>query len=92
MYTFPPFFRAIGHPVRQKIICILHPDKELPVNKLVEELKLSQSTVSHHLSILKKANILRAREEGAQTHYSICCETIASCCASLQKFFHCKHV
>ena len=90
MYTFPVFFRAIGHPVRQKIISILHAEQELPVNRLVDELKLSQSTVSHHLSILKKANIVAAREEGAQTKYSICCDTIASCCAGLQKHFHCR--
>lgn len=90
MYTFPLFFRAIGHPARQKIVSILHSEKELPVNKLVEKLKLSQSTVSHHLSILKKADIVKTREEGAQVCYSLCCDTVANCCAGLQRFLHCK--
>ncbi len=87
IFCFPKFFKAIGNPVRQKIVNLLHLQKEIKVKDLVEELKLSQSTVSHHLAILKNAKIIKAREEGVETYYSLCCGTITKCCSHLEKFF-----
>jgi len=86
MFNFPPFFKAISHPVRQRILNILHQEKELSVNNLVKKLKLSQSTVSYHLAILKKAKVINSREEGTKIFYSLCCETVVRCCSSMQKF------
>lgn len=87
MFHFPDFFKAVGHPIRQKIINILHDKNESMVKDLVSELNLSQSTVSHHLAILKKAGIVRAHEIGAESHYSICCDTISKCCSNFKNFF-----
>lgn len=86
-FHFPLFFKAIGNPVRQKIVGILYEKKELRVKELVDELKLSQSTVSHHLAILKNAEIVKAREEGTETYYSPCCSTISHCCSHMKNFF-----
>lgn len=87
MFHFPPFFKAISHPVRQKIINLLKDKKELSVNALVKELGLSQSTVSHHLAILRKARAVSTREDGPQVFYSVCCQHLANCCLNLTKFF-----
>jgi DNA-binding transcriptional ArsR family regulator len=87
IFCFPSFFKAIGNPVRQKIVNLLHEKKEIKVKNLVDELNLSQSTVSHHLAVLKKAGIVQAREDGVETYYSICCETIANCCSKMKKHF-----
>jgi DNA-binding transcriptional ArsR family regulator len=87
IFCFPTFFKAIGNPVRQRIVNILHSKKEVKVKDLVEELKLSQSTVSHHLAILKNAKIVESREEGVEAYYSLCCKTITNCCSHLEKFF-----
>lgn len=87
MFPFPKFFKAIGDPVRQKILQILNESGEMPVKDLVEKLGLAQSTVSHHLGILKDAGIVKMREEGTQAHYSVCCDMIVGCCASMKNFF-----
>lgn len=86
MFNFPPFFKAVGHPVRQKILNILQREKELSVKELVERLHLSQSTVSHHLGILRNAEVVKTREQGTQTFYRVCCKTVVKCCLKMQKF------
>lgn len=39
--------------------------------KLLEDLKIGQSTLSHHMKILCDSGIVNARKEGKWTHYSI---------------------
>ena len=61
--------KAIGEPVRLRI---LHLTKVSPltVNELSSALQISQSNVSHHLKILKEAEILTFEKNGASTLYS----------------------
>lgn len=87
MFPFPKFFKAVGDPVRQRILFLLNENGEMPVKDLVEKLGLAQSTVSHHLSILKKAGIIKAREEGTQSYYCVCCDVISGCCSHMKNFF-----
>lgn len=63
-------FSAIGEPKRREIIeqLIL---KEITVNELVDIVKWSQSTVSKHLSVLKKVNIVSERKEGRFRYYRV---------------------
>jgi Predicted transcriptional regulators len=39
--------------------------------KLLEDLNISQSTLSHHMKILCDSGVVNARKEGKWTHYSI---------------------
>jgi ArsR family transcriptional regulator len=86
-FCFPSFFKAIGHPVRQRILEELQRYGELNVNDLVKKLGLAQATVSHHLAILKKAGAVKMRTEGTHSLYSVCCKKAAKCCCMLDKFF-----
>lgn len=86
-FCFPKFFKAIGHPVRQKILEELQQSGELNVAELVKRLKLSQSTVSHHLALLKDAGAVRVKTKGVNSIYSICDDKACECCDSLYKFF-----
>lgn len=63
-------FSAIGEPRRRVIIeqLIL---KEVTVSELVDIVKWSQSTVSKHLSVLKKVNIVSERKEGRFRYYRV---------------------
>jgi DNA-binding transcriptional ArsR family regulator len=63
------FAKAISDETRQKImnICCC---RSLSVNEIVEKLDVSQPTVSHHLAILRDANLVTIREEGKQTFYT----------------------
>lgn len=63
--------KALGHPVRLRMIVGLIGHVECSVNKMVDELKLPQSTVSQHLGILKSRGIIVPRKEGIKTCYRV---------------------
>jgi ArsR family transcriptional regulator, arsenate/arsenite/antimonite-responsive transcriptional repressor len=84
MKTFDPvlFAKAISDDTRQKIMtecCCC----ELSVSEIVDKLDVSQPTVSHHLAILRDAGLVRIREEGKQTFYTLNQENIVVCCGQL---------
>lgn len=62
--------KAAADPVRARILKLLE-GQELCVCELIEVLGLSQSTVSGHLSLLKKAGMVKDRREGRWAHYSL---------------------
>lgn len=76
------FAKAISDDTRQKIMIICC-CTSLSVNEIVEKLDVSQPTVSHHLAILREADLVTVREEGKQTFYSLNQENIAICCGQL---------
>lgn len=39
--------------------------------KILEDMKISQSTLSHHMKILCESGVVSARKEGKWMHYSI---------------------
>src|SRR5512135_1696864 len=65
--TLLEFFKALSDPNRLKIVGLLarHPHN---VEQLADDLGLSASTVSHHLSYLAHAGLVEARPHG---HYLI---------------------
>ena len=76
------FAKALADETRQKImgLCCC---KWLSVGEIVEELSVSQPTVSHHLSILRSAGLVDSRREGKQVFYSLNQEKIADACCQL---------
>jgi DNA-binding transcriptional ArsR family regulator len=63
--------KALAHPARVAIVKLLSQNGPTIVNKLVEELPLSQSTVSQHLRELKDAGIIKGEIDGPRVFYSI---------------------
>ncbi len=63
--------KAIGHPVRLKILFGLNNGRECNVNEMVSRLKIPQSTASQHLGILRSRGIISCRKEGVKVCYSI---------------------
>ncbi|HUM28148.1 MAG TPA: metalloregulator ArsR/SmtB family transcription factor, partial [Anaerolineales bacterium] len=53
----------------------------------VEKLDVSQPTVSHHLAILREADLVTVREDGKQTFYSLNQDNVAYCCGQLMVKF-----
>ena len=66
-------FKALGDENRIQILRLLCRGEKCAC-KLLEELKIRQPTLSHHMKILCEAGIVIGRKEGKWTHYSICCE------------------
>lgn len=62
--------KAAGDPARARILKLLA-GRELCVCQLIEILVLCQSTISGHLSILRKAGLVTARKQGRWAYYSL---------------------
>jgi DNA-binding transcriptional ArsR family regulator len=64
-------FTAIGDETRQQIIItLLESDCEgIRVGEITKKTHLSRPAVSHHLRILKDANIIGMRREGTKNYY-----------------------
>jgi ArsR family transcriptional regulator, arsenate/arsenite/antimonite-responsive transcriptional repressor len=77
--TFSKYFKAVGDLSRLRIITLLSAG-ELTVNEIAARVKLSQPTVSRHLSILREAGIVTARREGQQVFYQLNRDTVQNCC------------
>jgi DNA-binding transcriptional ArsR family regulator len=67
---FVPFFKALCNSTRAQIIEFLL-GGERCVCEMTGPLDVSQPLVSHHLALLREAGLVRARDEGARTYYSI---------------------
>ncbi len=80
------FAKAIADETRQQImrLCCC---KELSVSEIVEKTHVSQPTVSHHLAILRDADLVLVRNEGKQTYYTLNQERMVSCCGQLMQVF-----
>lgn len=65
------FARALGHPIRVKIVRLLIQKNACVCGDIVDELPLAQSTVSQHLKVLKEAGLIQGRIEGPRVCYCI---------------------
>ncbi|MFZ3069509.1 MAG: metalloregulator ArsR/SmtB family transcription factor [Anaerolineaceae bacterium] len=76
------FAKALADPTRQKImqLCCC---EWLSVGEIVQQLEVTQPTVSHHLAVLWEAGLVLVREKGKKTFYHLNQEQIASCCGQL---------
>jgi len=81
------FCKALADPTRQKILEMLL-EEEKTVSEIVEEFNLSQPTVSHHLEILSRYNLLSSHKEGKQVYYSTNKDCVISCCGKLMTKFN----
>ena len=65
------YAKALGHPARVAILKLLASKKTCVCGDIVDELPLSQSTVSQHLKELKEAGLITGEIEGAKVCYCI---------------------
>ena len=63
--------KAVSHPARISILKILSKKGNCNCNEIVEELPLSQSTVSQHLKELKNCRLITATEQGTSSIYQL---------------------
>lgn len=63
--------KALGHPARIAILQFLIRRKACVCGDIVDELPLSQSTVSQHLSELKKVGLIKGDIDGPSVCYCI---------------------
>ncbi|MEA5013420.1 MAG: metalloregulator ArsR/SmtB family transcription factor [Candidatus Limiplasma sp.] len=68
-------FKALGDPKRAMIVDMLSCG-ELCACKILERFEMSQSTLSHHMKLLRECGLVKGREEGKWTYYSLDGEAI----------------
>ena len=62
-------FRALADPTRRAIFERLSRNGEQTVHALTDRSGVSQPAISKHLTVLKRAKLVRHRREGRETHY-----------------------
>lgn len=65
------YAKALGHPARVAIIELLVKKQSCICGDIVDELPLSQSTVSQHLKELKEAGLIKGDIDGVKVCYCI---------------------
>lgn len=64
-------FRALSDPTRRGIFEELTRQGEQTVHALTRYAGVSQPAVSKHLTVLKRAKLVRHRRDGRETHYRV---------------------
>lgn len=65
------YAKALAHPARVAILQVLIKRQNCICGDIVDELPLSQSTVSQHLKELKEAGLVKGDIDGAKVCYCI---------------------
>ena len=65
------FAKALSHPARVAILQLLIQKQSCICGDIVDDLPLSQSTVSQHLKELKEAGLIKGNIDGASVCYCI---------------------
>ncbi len=70
MRQFSSLFQALSDPTRRRILELLRRKERTP-SEILELLPVSQPTLSHHLDILKRANLIEGERDGQYIRYSL---------------------
>ena len=79
--------KAMAHPLRLKILCILGGVGEVSVQDIVEQVGTSQSNISQHLSILREKGILASRKDANKVFYRVADPKILQLIGSMRAAF-----
>jgi DNA-binding transcriptional ArsR family regulator len=82
------YAKALAHPARVAILKLLAEKAACQCGDIVDELPLSQSTVSQHLKELKEAGLIKGEIEGVKVCYCINEEEWKFAQATLNELFN----
>jgi DNA-binding transcriptional ArsR family regulator len=68
---FSRFFSALGDTTRQQILLMFEPGEEICVNNIARLFKISRPAISHHLKVLRNAELLVCEKRGKEVYYRI---------------------
>jgi len=79
--------KVLSHPARIRILKMLNSMDSCMVGNIVDQLPLSQSTVSQHLKELKRLDLIEGEIDGPKVCYCINSKTLARAKKELDKLF-----
>lgn len=83
------FFQALTNPYRREIIKLLR-WKNMSAGEIVEQFDIAQPTVSRHLDVLRKAEIVTSERKGNQIIYSLNLSSIQEMFMYMSELFDCQ--
>ena len=83
---FDDFAKAMADETRQRILTLLQAG-EMSVSELNEHFTTTQPTLSYHLAVLRRANLVSARHAGRQIFYRANPACGAECCGEILRRF-----
>jgi len=83
---FNDFAKAMADETRQRILSLLQ-HGELNEGDIVSHFNLTQPTISHHLTLLRNANLLTARHDGKYVFYRANPACVTECCGEILSRF-----
>lgn len=63
-------FKALNDPTRREILQLLQ-ERDMTAGEIAEQFHISFPSISHHLDILKQANLVTAEKDGQYIYYSL---------------------
>ncbi len=66
-----PMFKALGDPVRLRLLSLIASTDEICVCDLTDAFTLSGPTISHHLRVLRDAGLVGYEKQGQWAYYFI---------------------
>ena len=76
-------FKALSDPTRVAIVNRLAGAEEVCVCVFVDELDVSQPTVSHHLKVLREAGLVESTRRGTWAYYRLIPSAVAALARAL---------
>ena len=68
--SFANSFKALSHPVRREILNLLKTGR-LSAGEIASQFELTNATISHHLMILKAADLIHEMKEKNFIYYEL---------------------
>lgn len=66
-----PMFRALGDPVRLRLMSMIASVPEICVCDLTPAFDVSGPTISHHLKVLREAGLVESERRGTWVYYRV---------------------
>jgi len=63
------FLTALGDPVRLQLLYLLGDQGRRNVGEIAAQFRLSRPAISHHLKVLKDADVLNSEKVGQEVYY-----------------------
>lgn len=76
-------FKALSDETRQQIVWMLS-EREMSAGEIASMFKIAAPSVSHHLSVLRGAEVVIPRREGQRVIYSLNSALIEECLADFR--------
>jgi len=79
-------FKALSDPTRREILRMLR-KRPMPAGELAEAFVMTKGSLSHHLNILKQADLVRCERRGQFQVYSLNTSVLEQTMAALMALF-----